>query len=173
MTIRKKIATKKASKESKLTVEKHESIRSKQKKISADFSGANPSEVFNIPWIYARRKKGKYPESKDNCGKWLIYVYEKNIDIVWKLIKTATKDGLLGDASKVSTGMPSPLAPKANLKVICVYTYDYTDKTDVMKIREQLRKIGVTNKIPYKTDNATRAGNYTVAGKTRISTYYE
>jgi hypothetical protein len=146
-----------------------------KKKSQTSFSSeANPSEVTDSYWIFATRQKGSsYPESNENSGKWLLFVSIDNIDTVWKKIKLATENGLLGESSKVATAKPSPLATKDNLKVICIYTYDYTDKEDVMRIREELRKIGVTNKIPYKTNNATRQGLYEIKGNARISAYYE
>jgi hypothetical protein len=133
----------------------------------------NPSEVFDEPWIYAERKIGKYPEATSNSGKWLIFVYEKNLDLVWEKIKSATENGTLGQESKTSTGRRSSLAPKPGLKVICVYTYDSTDKEDVIRIRKELRMIGIESKIPYKMDDETRKGNYTVSGGKRIARYYE
>ena len=114
-----------------------------------------------------------YPEPTENSGKWLVYAWKHNIDLVWEMIRSATEKGLLGFESKASTAMPSPLAPKENLGVICVYTYDFTDKEDVMRIREALRKIGVKNKIPYKADKATRALQYGFNTKGRVSLYYE
>ena len=161
-------------KKTKMTVKKHSIVRSEQKKISNDFfSEANPSEITETFWIYATRKNGKYPKDTDKSGKWLIFVSLKNLDLVWSKIKIATEIGLLGDSSKAATAKNSPIAAKKDLKVICVYTYDFTDKKDVMRIREELRKIGVVNKIPYKTDQATRDAKYEVNGNTRISVYYE
>lgn len=75
--------------------------------------------------------------------------------------------------AKVSTARPNPNAKNPNEHVICVYTYDYRDRGDVDRIRAALRDLGITWKIPYKTDAATRAGQYQVRGHTRISTYYE
>ncbi len=57
--------------------------------------------------------------------------------------------------------------------MICVYTYDALDKADVRQIRSSLRDLGITNKIPYKTDAATLHGRYRKAGDKRISLYYE
>jgi hypothetical protein len=162
------------SKSSKIAIEKHLIIRRVQKQISDEFNpNAKPSITTNIYWIYAFRQKGKYHESNVNSGKWLVFVNIKNVDAVWGKIKLATENGLLGESSKVATAKPNPNAGKSNLKVICVYTYDYTDKDDVLRIRNELRKIGIINKIPYKTDNATREGRYEVKGDTRISVYYE
>lgn len=142
-------------------------------KIRQKPSNLQPSEVDDEPWIYVERKKGKYPEPTDNSGKWLINVWAHNLDLVWKKIRVATEAGKLGFASKTSTAMPSPLAPKENLGVICVYTYDFTDTADVMRIREELRKIGVANKIGYKSDRATLAGEYSFIKKGRVCLFWE
>lgn len=132
-----------------------------------------PSKVTDAYWLFAKRKKGSYPSHTANGGKWLIFVDIKDIDSVWSKIKISTENGLLGEESKVATAKENHNAIDPNKKVICVYTYDYTDKKDVMRIREALREIGITNKIPYKTDNATIKGQYQVKGKKRISIYYE
>ncbi len=165
----------KKSLDKKLTVKKHQQIQKVQKQISDElFSDANPSEVTDAYWIYATRQKGAYPKSNPaNSGKWLVFISVDNVDIVWKKIKIATENGQLGGTSKVATARPNPNATNNNMKVICVYTYDYTDKEDVMRVRQELRKIGIENKIPYKTDNATRQGQYQVKGNSRISVYYE
>jgi hypothetical protein len=42
-------------------------------------------------------------------------------------------------------------------EVICVYTKDYADKDDMMRVRERLNERGITWKIPYKTDAMTLA----------------
>lgn len=132
-----------------------------------------PSKTNSVYWLFAHRKNGTYPSSNQNCGKWLIFADIKEIDTIWDKIKIATENGFLGGTSKVATAKSNPNANGQNKKVICVYTYDYTDKDDVMKIREELRKIGIVSKIPYKTDKATSKGEYQVKGNTKISTYYE
>jgi hypothetical protein len=174
MTTKKTPAEKKKTvKKPTLTIKKHLSISTtKRQNLDDFFSDKNPSEVTDVYWIYASRQKGKYPGSGENSGKWLVFISVDNVDAIWKKIKLATETGLLGGASKVSTAKPNPNATDSNMKVICVYSYDYTDKDDVMRIRQELRKIGIENKIPYKTDNATRQGQYQVKGNTRISVYY-
>jgi len=42
-----------------------------------------------------------------------------------------------------------------------------------MRIREELRSLGIVSKISYKTDKATRENQYQIKGSTRISLYYE
>jgi nitrogen regulatory protein PII len=151
----------------------HESIKAKQREISLPYSERKPSEVTNVYWIYAERRKGKYPLSTPKSGKWLIFVDIKDVDEVWAKIKKATEEGKLGGSAKVATAKPNPLATDPNKKVICVYTYDWTDEEDVSKVREELRKLGITNKIAYKADEDTLSGKYRITGHTRISKYYE
>ncbi|RLI69082.1 MAG: hypothetical protein DRP02_11335 [Candidatus Gerdarchaeota archaeon] len=134
---------------------------------------AKPSEVRDVYWLYAKRKKGNYPAYTPRGGKWLIFVHVKEIDEVWRKIKKATEDGKLGNGAKVATAKPNPNARNPDIKVICVYTYDWTDEEDVRRIREELRKLGITQKIPYKTDEDTLKGKYRIKGHTRISKYYE
>ncbi len=56
--------------------------------------------------------------------------------------------------------------------VICVYTYDHTDEADVMRVRQRLKELGYTRKLPYKTDAATYAGLYRATTGGRVSKYY-
>lgn len=123
--------------------------------------------------MHVKSKNVRYPNQSAKSGKWLIFVSIADIDAVWKKIKLATENGLLGDSSKASTARINPNATKIDMRVICVYSYDHGDRGDVMRIRNELRKIGVVNKISYKTDDATRRGLYEKNGNIRISLYYE
>ncbi|MCF8339862.1 MAG: DUF1917 domain-containing protein [Chitinophagaceae bacterium] len=134
----------------------------------------NPSETLNNFWIIAYRNKGVYPSSNTiKSGKWLIFTNINEVDLLWQTIKSATENGLLGNSSKVATAKPNPNAKDPNEKVICVYTYNFEDKDDVMRVRQVLRSLGITKKIPYKTDIKTLQGEYQINGKNRISLYYE
>jgi len=144
-----------------------------QREVSSPYSGAKPSEVADVYWIYAWSKKGEYPKPTPRSGKCLVFVDIKNVDEVWAKIKKATEEGRLGGCSKVSTAKPSPLAVSPVMKVICVYTYDWTDEEDARRIREELRKLGIVDKIPYKADEDTLKGRYMIKGHKKISKYYE
>ncbi len=143
--------------------------------LPSPYPGFKPSEVTNYPWIHAQRKSrtGTYPARTDSSGKWLVFVNFQKVNALWAKIKQATEEGRLGSAAKVATACPNPNAKDPTEKVICVYTYDWTDEEDVRRVREELRGLGITQKIPYKADQDTRAGKYAVAGHTRISKYYE
>jgi len=151
----------------------HGLLKKQQKRISLPYYNARPSEVTDAYWIYAERKKGKYPKASQRSGKWLVFVDVKNIDEVWMKIKKATEEGKLGDSAKVATAKPNPNATNPATRVICVYTYDWTDEKDIRRVRGELRKLGITNRIPYKADKDTLSGKYSIRGNTRISKYYE
>jgi hypothetical protein len=121
----------------------------------------NPTEAPWGRWIIAERRKGPYPKTTSRSGKWLIFVHVERVDEAWRKVRQATEDGLLGDRSKVATGREStPLAKDPNAKAIVVWTYDWKDEDDVMRVREELRKLGFTETLAYKTDADTKAGNY-------------
>jgi len=130
-----------------------------------------PSQVTDDYWLYTERKIGTYPEPTENCGKWLVFVHVSQVDELWTKIKDATDEGLLGSSAKVATLRPNPNARDSDRKVICVYTYDWTDEVDVRRVRQGLRQLGVTSRIAYKADEDTYAGRYVVQGDKRISKY--
>ena len=133
---------------------------------------SNPSQATDEYWLFANRKQGSYPQHSENGGKWLIFVPIGRIDNVWSKIKLATEVGKLGEMSKVATAKTNPNAANSNAKVICVYTYDWTDEADVMRIRYELHQLGIIRKIPYKADEDTESGKYANQGKKHISKYY-
>ncbi|MCE9591487.1 MAG: DUF1917 domain-containing protein [Planctomycetes bacterium] len=132
-----------------------------------------PSQVTDVYWLSTVRNVGTYPAHTERGGKWLIFVPVMNLDAVWAKIKDATEKGLLGGSAKAATAMPNRNAKNPDTKVICVYTYDWTDEEDVRRIRGTLRELGIVTKIPYKADNDTHAGSYANRGHRRISKYYE
>lgn len=132
-----------------------------------------PSKETNDYWIYAEREKGGYPEPTFRSGKWLIFVDVKDVDEVWDKVRNATVEGSLGSGSKVATAKSNPNAIDPNKRVICVYTYDSADFKDVKRIREELRRLGITNRIPYKEDSKTLSGKYRAKDDRRISKYFE
>ena len=132
-----------------------------------------PSVITNYYWIYAQRKKSKYPDSTARSGKWLVFVRAEHVDGVWAKIKKAVESGSLGDQAKVATARPNPNAADDARRVICVYTYDCEDIEDVRRIREELRRLGIVDRIPYKSDEDTVGGKYRVKGHRRISKFFE
>lgn len=147
---------------------------SMQRGIASRYSEETPSRrkhpraSYLLDWLYADVFKEGYPVSTPKSGKWLIFISRESVDEVWSKIRNATHSGFLGHKSKVS--MPRHLGSTSH--VICVYTYDWEDITDVMRIRDYLRCLGITRKIPYKTDFDTLSGKYSSLGHKGISKYY-
>lgn len=81
------------------------------------------------------------------------------IDARWDQIKQATGQGHLGIAAKAATARQNPRAT-SRAKLICVYTRDWQDHGDVRRVLYGLRKLGVSWRLSYKTDEATGAGVY-------------
>jgi nuclear transport factor 2 (NTF2) superfamily protein len=114
---------------------------------------------------------GSAPEAieDENAGKWLIFQEPDQVDTSWKKVRDATVAGELGISAKVSTAKPNPDS-RDNRKVIYVYTKDWADEADVMRVREKLRELGFVDRIGYKRNLETFAGEYAKKGK-RV-TYY-
>lgn len=115
----------------------------------------NPNLETERYWLYARRKDNEYPNDSEFSGKWLIFVDYDNVNEVWKKIKKATEEGALGNVSKVSTSRKRKYHESNNQKVICVYTYNYKDESDILSIRKVLFDLGIIQEIPYKSNNQT------------------
>lgn len=146
----------------------HEELKSYQKHLAESFKESAPSKATHVYWIYAESTK-KYKKSTPNSGKWLLFLKPEFIDAAWEQVKDATEQGLLGGQSKVSTKKGF----KGSDFVICVYSYNWKDEKDVMRIRQELRELGFEKPIPYKTDADTLAGKYSSKGHKGISKYYE
>ena len=132
-----------------------------------------PSKIRSKIWLQADKIDSIYPLRTKRSGKWCVFVYKEEHDQWWDRIKDLLFKGSLGQTIKTNTAHPNPLARGRNKAVIIVYTYDSNDKDDVIRIRDELRKIGVTWKIPYKTDIATHKRKYEKNGDQKISLYFE
>lgn len=132
-----------------------------------------PSSEKKSFWIYSIRNDSDYPKATERSGKWMVFIDRNEIDSWWVRIDSAIQAGQLGSIAKVATARPNANARDPNQHVICVYSYDSSDRADVSRIRQVLRSLGVTQKIAYKTDASTREGKYRVRGHTRVSLYWE
>ncbi len=129
-----------------------------------------PSKTTQTYWI-VQDAPGSAPEAieDESAGKWLIFQEPEQVDEVWTKVRNATVALTLGISAKVSTAKPNP-ASRDSRKVIYVYTKDWADEPDVMRVRERLRELGFVDRIGYKRNIETFAGEYAKKGK-RV-TYY-
>jgi hypothetical protein len=132
--------------------------------------GVVPSKTTQMYWI-VQDAPGSAPEAieDENAGKWLIFQEPDHVDEAWKKVRDATVALELGISAKVSTAKPNPDS-RDSRKVIYAYTRDWADEMDVMRVREKLRAIGFVDRIGYKRNIETFAGEYAKKGK-RV-TYY-
>lgn len=135
-----------------------------------DGEGVLPTKTTQMYWI-VQDAPGSAPEAieDENAGKWLIFQEPDQVDAAWIKVRNATVALELGISAKVSTAKPNPDS-RDNRKVIYVYTKDWVDEADVMRVREKLRELGFVDRIGYKRNLETFAGEYAKKGK-RV-TYY-
>jgi len=135
-----------------------------------DGEGVLPTKTSQMYWI-VQDAPGSAPEAieDENAGKWLIFQEPDLVDAAWTKVRNATVALELGISAKVSTAKPNPDS-RDNRKVIYVYTKDWADESDVMRVREKLRELGFSDRIGYKRNIETFAGEYAKKGK-RV-TYY-
>ncbi|GFY65022.1 solute carrier family 2, facilitated glucose transporter member 3 [Trichonephila inaurata madagascariensis] len=116
------------------------------------------------------------------CGKWLLFNDKEQEDeargmtqhdYAWQVIKRLVeKDELYG--AKCSTAWDGQYAtrPGNNLGVICCYTFDYTNKPDIKRVADAIRRVYCyPRSMFYKTDTETLAGRYRHLGDRYVSIY--
>jgi Domain of unknown function (DUF1917) len=113
-----------------------------------------PSQVPNelcCKWLSFTRPD--IPEKKrddpDFTGKWMLY--PKNVDMLWPRLMKATHDGLLGTEIKSAT-------PYKGGNLMCVFTTDYRNDEDILRVLNGLRDIDIMLSTSYKTDKQTLSG---------------
>jgi len=138
----------------------HEAKKERWASEAEPYAERRPSEVTDIPWLYFKRKQGEYPATTPKSGKWLLPLREEKLDEIWPAIRQATERGKLGQSSMAATAKPNPRTSRSGEKMVCVFTYDWTDADDARRVRQALRDLGITKKLRYKRDEDTRAGRY-------------
>ena len=110
----------------------------------------------------------------ERSGKWLVFATPEAVDELWAKIKSAVEAGELGNLAKVAPIRHARKDLKAGMRtqVICVYSYDWADREDVMRVRDRLLELGITWPIGYKTDADTEAGRYARKGHERICKFW-
>ena len=139
-----------------VSYKEHMRIREQQRSVTEHTM--HPSRVVSTYWHFATDVRTQYPKHTEHGGKWLLFVDFDELDICWKKCYDALFAGKLGSQIKCTTA--KSYNPQSGKAVICVYTYDHKDEEDVMRIRGALRDLGFDEKMPYKTDWATRKGQY-------------
>jgi hypothetical protein len=107
-----------------------------------------------VSWIWADTD-----QTPVRSGKWMLFPKTVEVDAAWAVVKALLEQGKLGGCAKVA---PRQAASENHL--ICVYTADHDDVTDVMRVLLALRDSSIACAalciLNYKTDDATYAGVY-------------
>ncbi|MDI6866914.1 putative phosphothreonine lyase domain-containg protein [Methanoculleus sp.] len=132
--------------------------------------GVLPSKTTRTYWI-VQDAPGPHERGVDDerAGKWLIFVPPEEADEAWRKVRDETVRGGLGISAKVSTAKPDPDS-RDKRRVIYVYTKDWADEADVMRVRKRLQELGFKERIGYKRNIETYRGEYSEEG--RKVTYY-
>lgn len=132
--------------------------------------GILPTRTMHMFWIHQDAPLST-PDacSREEAGKWLLFIPAAEADDAWVKIRDATAAGELGIGAKASTAR-SGKGARDDKMVIYVFTKSWEDEADVMRVREQLKALGFTDRIGYKRNIDTYAGEYREKGK-RV-TYY-
>lgn len=132
--------------------------------------GVVPSRTTQMYWIVQDAPDFDSAEFDDEKGgKWLIFIDTADADAAWRRIRDETCAGRLGISARVSTAKENPDA-RDDRTVIYVFTRDWNDEGDVMRVRERLRELGFVDRIGYKRNIETYQGEYSERGKK--VTYY-
>ncbi len=135
-----------------------------------DGEGVIPGKTTKMYWIVQDAPDISPDAIQDElAGKWLIFLPPEDVDDAWRKVRNATWKNELGISAKVSTAKPNPDS-RDNMKVIYIYTPDWRDEDDVMRVRERLRELGFTDRIGYKRNIETFKGEYSQKGK-RVTFY--
>lgn len=94
-------------------------------------------------------------KTSDRSGKWCIVRDAAAVDVLWAKIQSAVVSGVL-PAAMVSS--PSAARQFGGTYLICVFTPEWRDREDVMRVRQLLRDLGVTEELGYKRDVETVYG---------------
>lgn len=132
--------------------------------------GIFPTKTTRSYWIQQDRPGvSSGATANEEAGKWLIFLPPEEVDEAWQKIRNATVEGTLGIGAKVSTAKENEDSHDER-KVIYVFTENWADEADVMRVREELKNLGFVDRIGYKRNLDTYAGEYREKGK-RVAYY--
>ncbi len=118
-------------------------------------------------WLWA---KTGAPKPELFSGKWLVFVGCLGAAETWRKVTLGLGKGGLGIAARVSTEEKALLWPRKFKDepehVISVYTADWRDVGDVLRVGKALAAIAAPKdrELYYKSDEQTLAGEYAFSG---------
>ena len=96
--------------------------------------------------------------STPDTQQWMLFPPDDIVDGTWRLVVESVIGNRLGSGAKIATGPSNPGRPR----LICVYTSDWSDVSDVRRVLDELVELGLCpregNGIYYKNDAFTYLG---------------
>lgn len=115
-----------------------------------------PSQAWHARgYLYAPNSRNFV--STELTGKWCIKCDASSVDDLWAKVCGEIRTYRLFTALVSS---PHNARAHGGTYIICVFTPDWADEDDVMRARQVLRELGVTEEIGYKRDIETANGVY-------------
>ncbi|XP_035209739.1 uncharacterized protein LOC118184212 [Stegodyphus dumicola] len=145
-----------------------------------------PSREVKTPWIYAFAPNIKEMEiDSTKVGKWLLFYNNQkkcettsltDHDLAWQNIESLVLNNYQNAGiieAKASTAQAATkFSSGSSSRVICCYVADYTNKYEVKRAADAIRRvISLSFPIYFKTDEATYARQYSHLGKKNVSMY--
>lgn len=148
-----------------------EGLTATKKSIEEDMQGKAQSAItrqYNKERVKVEEELRELAKNKHcTSGKWLLFPLVENVNDVWAKIATATAAGELGPWAKCATqgsarngavgsGAVDAGYSEKHSRVICVYTYDFTDLEDVKRVLRNLVDLDLVREeelgLSYKSD---------------------
>ncbi|PSR92325.1 hypothetical protein BD289DRAFT_428939 [Coniella lustricola] len=98
---------------------------------------------------------------KVRTGKWMLFIPPEHVDDVWATVALATIRNELGVAAKVA---PRDARIPGKEHLICIYTYDFSDREDVARVLSRLKEFGLVRTGPGQKQIYYKADAYTYLG---------
>ncbi|KAL5398020.1 hypothetical protein PMIN04_003173 [Paraphaeosphaeria minitans] len=89
--------------------------------------------------LLQQRITGLATETNVVFGKWMLFPSVEDLTRIWRLVIDGVISNRLGPSAKVA-----PDAGKPGERLICIYTKDFKDKDDVLRVLRELVSIGVS-----------------------------
>lgn len=100
-------------------------------------------------------------ECNVKSGKWMLFPQIEDLDRTWRTVCEGVVNRKLGDSAKVATAGSE--RGQEGVRLICVYTHDFTDEKDVRRVLDELVDMGLVDEeegkpVWYKVDAYTHLG---------------
>jgi hypothetical protein len=117
-------------------------------------------------WVWSRQN-APIDSDVNRSGKWMLFPRCGQAVPAWRIVAQAGRDG------QIWLAKISPVATRGS-HVICVYTPDFTDRTDVETVAQRLDSLGLVERaVYYKPDIFTYAGIYNRSRSASRASVYE